>query len=105
MFGSKRRQREAEEDAARLASFTAWFGALEQARPAGVNTLTKEILISAGDPYRFLGPNPDPNDIPFMTAKIFGQEWAGRLSRKAYMQDDADARSRSEFWESVAAWL
>ena len=105
MFGGKKKQREAAEAAARLEAFTAWFDELERRRPAGLEVLTEDLLKAVGDPYAFLGPGAARDDVPFLTARYVGQEWAGRLSRKAVLENDADAKSRSQFWKSVSSWL
>ncbi len=105
LFGGKKKQREAAESAARLEAFTAWFGEMERRRPTGLDALTQDLLRSVGDPYAFLGPGAPRDDVAFLTARYFGQEWAGRLSRKAILESDPDAKSRSRFWESVNNWL
>ena len=105
MFGSKRKQREAAESAARQEAFSAWFARLARARAAGTDVLTEELLARVGNPYGFLGSGAPRDGIPFLTARYFAQEWAARLSRKAILEEDPDAKSRAQFWESVSAWL
>ena len=105
MFGSWRKQREAAESAVREEAFSAWFGRLGRARTAGTSTLTEELLARAGNPYAYLGPGAATDGIPFLTARYHAQECAARLSRKAVLDDDPDAKSRSQFWDSVTSWL
>jgi hypothetical protein len=105
MFGSKRKQREAAESAARQEAFSAWFDRLAQARAEGMDMLTDELVTRVGNPYAFMGPGAARDSIPFLTARYFGQEWAARLSRKAILDDDPDAKSRAKFWDSVSSWL
>jgi hypothetical protein len=105
LFGGKKKLREAAENAARLEAFTAWFGEMERCRPIGSDVLTEDLLRAVGDPYAFLGTGAPRDDVAFLTSRYFGQEWAGRLSRKAILEGDPDAKSRSEFWKSVSNWL
>jgi hypothetical protein len=105
MFGSKRKEREAAESAARQEAFSAWFEQLGRARADGTNALTDGLIAEVGSPFTFLGPHVAHDDIPFLTARYYGQEWAARLSRKAILDEDPDAKSRSQFWRSVSSWL
>jgi hypothetical protein len=105
MFGSKKKERQAAHNAARHQAFHEWFEQLGRARTDGTSALTEGLIAKVGSPFTFLGPAVARDDIPFLTARYYGQEWAARLSRKAILEDDPDARSRSEFWRSVSSWL
>jgi len=106
MFGSKKREREAAENAARSAALSAWFDAVARARPAGLSALTQEIVQLVGDPYSFLPARGTVDaDIEHETTHYLAQEWAARLSRKAILENDPDATCRHEFWQSVSSWL
>jgi len=106
MFGSKKREREAAQNTARSAALSAWFDAVAKARPTGLGVLTQEMLQSVGSPYSFLPAGENASaEIQRQTTHYLAQEWAARLSRKALLENDPDATSRHQFWQSVSSWL
>ena len=106
MFGSKKREREAAQGAAIVSALSAWFDAVERARPTGSGALTQEVLQAVGDPYSFLPSDGTADaEIQRQTTHYLAREWADRLSRKAILENDPDATSRHQFWQSVSNWL
>lgn len=101
MFANKRRKQE--ERNALSAALQAWFAAVGQARPVGLNGLTDGLLARVGSPYASLtNRGTADGDVLFYMAQALGRDWAAQLSRKAILETDQDAHSRSQFWESVS---
>ena len=104
MFGRKRRQQEAAEAAARNASFRAWFDAVTHARPTGSSVLTEDLLQRVGSPYALLGLRAVNDDLLFLTAQVYGREWADRLSRRAILRTTRMRRADPISGASVSNW-
>lgn len=80
-----------------------WFSALERVRPAGLDRLTDALLAAA--PLRLGLPDGWPGDQAMAFARVWGQQQSAIRSRRSILADDADAHSRSDFWDYVSRWF